>query len=535
MSDIDLPMLDDSITQLPTDIREDLAERGRNDLYFLAKAILGYRDMTLKCHGPLCVFAANNPAQFKEMLMPRDHYKTTVVTISGNVQKILRNPEERILILNESATNAQRWIGSIKSHAETNRVFRALYSSIIPKDTSKIKWNNNELVFNRSGHYPEPTIDHIGMTGAMTSRHYTHICIDDPISEEAVKSELVMQDAITRMKAVLALLVKPERDTIWIVGTRWALHDIYSWFEKTLGKKLARFARAVLEDGEPIFPELMGHEMIALKRQMNGEYRFSCLYMNNPRNEELQDLNVNDLRYWRWSMAETHVELFNTDGSVSRTWSLDDLDITTTVDLAPAEKISSDRNAVVTVGISPLGEAIVLEAWGARCTPIELMEKLFDVKARFQPRAFGIEGVAYQKAFKYFLKEEARRREVYFNIVELTSTGKKEIRVRGIQPVMATGHLYINPEQNLLRNEMADFPLGEHDDVIDALSMQLQLWRGRLSPEHWAAYKKSEEEIIRKVMRRENPIGDGSPALDFDHEDGDADRPRVQWQEFIVG
>ena len=161
----DIPHLDNTIVQLPSDIREDLAERGKNDLMFFDKGILGFKDMTVGCHGPMCAFADQNEKQFKLILVPRDHLKTSTFTIGGTMQRVVRDPESRNLIANESATNAQRMLRAIRQHAESNRVFRALYSDIIPKHTSKTRWNDEELQFNRQGHYPEPSIDSIGMTG----------------------------------------------------------------------------------------------------------------------------------------------------------------------------------------------------------------------------------------------------------------------------------------------------------------------------------------------------------------------------------
>lgn len=536
----DLPNLDSDITKLPQDIRHDLAELGKSNLFFFAKGILKYKDMTEKCHGPLCVFTNHNPGQFKLILMPRDHYKSTVITISGNLQKVVQDPEQRILIANESATNAERFLRAIREHAENNVLFRSLYSGLIPKETRKVRWNDQELTFNRKGFYPEPTFDSIGMTGAFTSRHYSHINIDDPISEEAIKSEKVMEDTINRLRAVLALLTKPEKDTIWIVGTRWALHDVYSWFEANLGPRLVRFARGVFEDGEPIFPELMGHEILAIKRQMLGEYKFSCLYMNNPRNEDLQDLNIDDVKYWEFAdSSEDRIRLFDRHGAEERIVRLDQLVITTTVDLAAAEKMSSDRNAVVTTGVSPWGDAIVLEAWGKRCTPLELCDKLFEVKERWKSSKFGIEAVAYQKAFKYFLREEANRKGVYLNIVDIKASGKKEVRIRGLQPVMATGHFYVRANQALLLQEISEFPLGQHDDVIDCTSMQLQLWPNRLSPEHWEKMKIEERKILSQIRRGTLSASQGAKKLDFDFSDGDdpdeeVESPSDSWSDYII-
>jgi predicted phage terminase large subunit-like protein len=251
----------------------------------------------------------------------------------------------------------------------------------------------------------------------------------------------------------------------------------------------------------PIFPEKFSIETLTNIRDAPdmGEYMFSCQYMNNPRNPELQDFNVQDLRFWRWSSDESHVVTYKPNGEVHEITEVSLLDVTVSVDLAPAEKITSDRNAVIVSATTPAGDVIILDAWAARCTPLELMDHLFKCKQRYNPRVFGIESVAYQKAFKYFLKAEADRRGVYLNIVELKATGKKEVRIRGLQPVAATGHLYIPPHAHELRNEFSDFPLGKHDDLLDALAMQLQLWRGVVSAQRWARIKAAEERMIRDI------------------------------------
>ena len=507
MADQDLPNLSKDITLLPEDIRADLAERGRNDLYFFAKAIMGYRDMTPSCHLPLCMFLDQHPSRFKMVLMPRGHFKTSVCTISRVSQLVCRDPNQRILLANETSTNAERFLSAIKQNFESNKVLRALYSSIIPKDTRRVRWSSNELEFVREWKGPEPTVDTVGMTGAMTSRHFTHITVDDPISEEAAKSDAVMSDTISRIDKMFSLMVKPEEDTFDLIGTRWSLHDVYSFFIKALGPKLARFARAAIKDGEPIFPELISLDTLAQIRGQIGEYMFSCLYMNNPRDIANQDFNVQDLRFWRWTSDEEGILLYNPDGTILREVAIDQLDVTVSVDLAVAEKISDDRNAIVTVGVTPCGNAVVLDTWVKRCTPLEVIQRLLWLRQRYSPRAVGIESVAYQKAFKYFLKAECERRGVYMNIQELKaipskrgmSNNSKEARIRGLQPIVATGRLYIRPDMHELRNEMADFPLGEHDDCLDSLAHQLTMWRSFMSPERWSQYKVAEEALLQNI------------------------------------
>jgi len=44
---------------------------------------------------------------------------------------------------------------------------------------------------------------------------------------------------------------------------------------------------------------------------------------------------------------------------------------------------------------------------------------------------------------------------------------------RGLQPVAATGHLYILTHSHGVRTELSEYPLGRYDDEADALALQL--------------------------------------------------------------
>lgn len=536
MPDQDIPLVDPEIAQLPSDIRMDLAERGRSDLYFFNKGILGYNRLTPGCHGPLCTFMDLNKSRFKGILMPRDHYKTTNCTVGADLQLVVRDPEQRILLGNENALNASRFMDIIKSHAESNAIFRGLYSSIIPKDYRKTTWNSTAITFLRQGHYAEPTIDTIGMTGTMTSRHYTHITIDDPISEEAVKSDKVMMDVITRIDKIFSLFVDPEVNTFWLVATRWAFNDVVAFFKRKLGHRFAWFIRGAIEDGLPIFPELISLETLADIRDTIGDYAYSCLYMNNPRNPDIQDFNTNDLRYWRWDTDEESIVLYEADRATIKTVvDLSDLDVVTTVDPAASETTANDRNAVVTTGVTAQGDCIVLDAWAKRCSPLELINYIFLVNSRYHPRLFGIEDIAYQKTLKYFVRAEAMRRGEYLRIEPVKRSGKdaKVRSIRGLQPIAATGRLYVQPTMHTLRDELSDFPLGEHDDVIDCLSMQQGFWRGLMSPTKWEHYRQSE----RRLLSRISGYGiKGQEASDTDIEDEeDEDEHSDSWTDTVFG
>ncbi len=495
----DIPRLDDSIARQPEDVRRDVAEAATRNLYVFATGVLGYSDLTETCHGPLCAWLDDNSARYKLVLHPRGTFKTTI-NIARVMQKFCQNPENRILLANETATNAQRFLSIIRQHAEGNRRFRTLYSHLIPADSKR--WSQEELLFLRKGVYAEPTVDSIGMTGAMTSRHYTHMTFDDLVSEEAAKSQLVMDDTINRFAKIHSMMVNPETDTFDLVGTRWAFFDIYAYAMQRFGKDLARYIRGAIEDGEAIFPQRLSLNKLAEIRNdpiLGGEYNFSCQYMNNPRNVQLQDFNIQDLKFWRWGADEESVVLFSREGEVDKVVQLSDLDITTTIDVRYGDKTSSDRDAVVTVGTSEDGDAIVLESWSKRSNPLEVVAHLIYIIRRYHPRAFGIQKVGYEMSLKYHLQAECERHGLYAYVVPVKPGGPGKPHVRGLQPVAATGHLYILPTQHGLRTQLSEYPLGRYDDEADALGLQPQLWRGLLSPERMRKYKESEARILRRI------------------------------------
>lgn len=495
---VDLPNLDETVTKLPEDIRRDLATAAANNLYAFNRGVLGFRDITPGCHGPLCTFHDTNESRFKLTLIPRGHLKTSCITIGKNMQKVVRNPEIRLLIANETSTNAERFLAAIKGHAESNRVFRALYSHVLPRTTRPNRWSQQELLFHREGNYPEPTIDTIGMTGAYTSRHYNHLSIDDPISEEAAKSKLVMDDVINRVSKLFSLMVNPDIDTADVTGTRWAFYDVYTYVMGWLQGRLAKFIRAAIEDGQPIWPERFSLDTLALIRDdpHMGEYMFSCLYMNNPRNPDVQDFNVQDLRFWRFSADEEHVVLYDKNGAIYKTVEIAKLDVVTTVDVRYGDKLTTDRDAIVTCGCTPEGDAIVLDAWAKRSNPLEVVSHLIQVIKRYKPRCVGIQKVGYEMSLKWFLQAACEREGVYANVVPVKPGGPAKTHIRGLQPVAATGHLYILPTHHILRQELAEYPLGQYDDVADTLALQLQLWRGLLSPERMARYREFEKRVL---------------------------------------
>lgn len=485
---------------MPEDVRRNLAEQFAGNLYSLVRGVLGYRDVTPSCHGPLCAWHDRNSSRIKLTLMPRGHLKTSVITIGGTIKRVVNDPNIRILLRNETGRNAERFLGMIKAHAESNKVFRALYSHIIRMDP-KGGWNNSELLFKRDAQFPEPTITALGMTGAATSGHYNHQEYDDPIAEEAARSSLVMEDAIARISEFKNLMVDPGKDTMNLTGTRWAIYDVYSYMEAKLGVQMAKFIRAAIEDGKPIWPERFNPEVLAeIRGSYESDYKWSCLMMNSPRDIARQDFNVEDLRFWRWvDEAQTQLALITKSGELVKVIGIEDLDICMTVDVRYGEKKDSDRDAIVVTGTTESGDVLVLHAWAERANPLAVISELVACIRRYKPRVLGVQKVGYEMSIKWHLAAALEEAGLYVRVVPVRPGGPGKPHIRGLQTIAATGHMYILPTQLLLRQELDDYPLGKTDDVADTLALQQQLWRGVLAADRINKYRETEAKIIRRL------------------------------------
>ena len=108
-------------------IKEEARSRCINDLHYLAKEILGYSRVTDHYHKQMARDIDTPKYRFKLLLHPRGHFKSTIGTESRAVQKLIRNPNERILITNAKLDNSRKFLRAIAHHWEFNPKFRWLW------------------------------------------------------------------------------------------------------------------------------------------------------------------------------------------------------------------------------------------------------------------------------------------------------------------------------------------------------------------------------------------------------------------------
>lgn len=297
----------------------EFRQHAERSLFAFARGVLGLNRLNDTLHWDVCKLLTHVPPYRKLVLLPRDHLKTSIVSRAMPIH-ILIQPREsnlyrfnidggstRILLSNETATNAEHFLRWIEARFETNRLLRALWPHRCWENAQRQspKWSAQEMTIPREDDYPEASIETIGVGGAITSRHYDVLIKDDLISIEAANSPLVMQDTIQWHIASRALMDDPDKSLEFIVGTRWAAMDLYSFIlnggalgasEYEPDHSVEVYHRAAIEDGEPIFPQMFSLETLLRLQKENGPALFSLLYMNNAANPELTDFDMGEVR-----------------------------------------------------------------------------------------------------------------------------------------------------------------------------------------------------------------------------------------------
>ncbi len=282
-----------------------LAERS---LFFFGKAILKSDRFSKDLHRPVCDFLTTTPPYRKLVLLPRDHLKSRIVAQCMPIHILLQPKEHniyfpgrdgadmRILLSNETATNAEHFLRWIMANFESQKMLRAFWPHRCWANSRRDskKWNEKEMLIPRTEIYPEASIETIGVGGAITSRHYNALIKDDLISIEAANSPLVMYTAIEWHKASRALMDDPDKSLEFIVGTRWAVHDLYQHIEDN-DPSVEIYRRAAVEDGKPIFPLMFSMATLERKRKEFGVL-YPLLYLNSATDPELTDFDLEDLR-----------------------------------------------------------------------------------------------------------------------------------------------------------------------------------------------------------------------------------------------
>ena len=513
---------------------QGLKVKALESFYFFTKGILGYDWLTPEIHKPICDELQKDENIRVLIELPRGWLKTTICSVAFPIWMSVRNPNIRCLLTQNSATNACKKLSVVRKQWENNPILRACFRDLLPSQAST--WTADALCLSRSASFAESTYEAAGTSTRVVSRHYDLIIEDDTVApdydelgdESLAPTHDEVQKAIGwhRMN-VLPLLNNPSKDRSLVVGTRWYDQDLIAWIKEN-EPQYKVISRACREDefgkpshkGKVTYPERFNEDTLAQLERGLGPYLFSCLYMNTPVRSEDMIFKPEWFRFYEEVPSSTRLAVYTT------------IDPATDPELAKSKDI--DFNVVMTCGKDLItGDIYVLDYFHKRCSPGELAAAIFDHVVKWSPIVVGYENIAYQRSIEYWLKELMRQHNTFFILEPLNRGGAraKETAISSLQPLFASRTIAIRSHMKELQSELLKFPLGKHDDLADALSMQLRLWRGTKSKRQERQYNTLEplsfEQMVKELKAKARPEPFASPVFDPMHYSGTYGIPRI--------
>jgi predicted phage terminase large subunit-like protein len=392
--------------------------------------------------------------------LPPRHLKSILASIVFPAFLLGRDPRLRIAVVSHSQSLARTF--ALQCHRTVSSDW---YQEVFPQTS---------LRADRKGAIDFETTAGGGRYAAsfdtgITGRGFDVIIVDDPLSAHDARSPVERE----RVKETYHGMIASRLDNlalgaIIVVHQRlheddlsgdllakggWRHHKLPLVAEEETTYKIG--ARPwVRSPGDVLLPELFTEEAIRRLRAEQGETIYSTQYQQNPSATE-GDLIKRD-----------HIRMFQElpPGACQITLSLD-----------TATKTSETSSYSVCLVIASDGKRhFVVDVFRARVDAVELRDAVLRLITQYKPNKILIEDASSGDSLRAMLKESNHRAEL-----RPTRRQGKEERLESVLHYFVEGRVFVKasePWSVELLNEWMRFPVGQHDDQVDAMSQYLA-WR----------------------------------------------------------
>lgn len=452
----------------------------RIDLYFLIRYILGRADIERPWLFDRCREVQNAPNGHLD-LWAREHYKSTIITYALTIQDILSSHgddphpkwegrEVTVGIFSHTRPIAKGFLRQIMREFETNTRLITLFPDILYQDPKRQapKWSEDDgLVVKRKSNPKESTVEAWGMVDSQpTSKHFVIRAYDDVVTKDSVRSPEMMAKTTEAWELSLNLGTRGGFERY--AGTRYHFNDTYKEIIKRQAADIRLYpaTKNGKADGEPV---LMTGEELREKRRKQGPYTFGCQMLQDPKADSVQGFMLEWLKFYKEAV---NLHLMN---------------IYILVDPANDKKKRSDYTAMWVIGLAPDGNTYILDIIRDRLSLTERTTALFELHRHWrQPKTqimVGYEKYGKDSDIDHIIDKQDQN-NYHFDIIPLGGMMAKNDRIRRMIPDFEQGrvwfpeHLtYVNHELQavdlvsiFIDEEYIPFPVGEHDDLMDALA-----------------------------------------------------------------
>jgi predicted phage terminase large subunit-like protein len=396
--------------------------------------------------------------------MPPRHTKSEFASYLLPAWFLGKFPHKKVIQTSHTAELAVGFGRKVRNLVDSE-VYNGIFPELNLQADSKAagRWNTS-----RGGDYFA-----IGVGGAVTGKGADLLIIDDPHSEQEAALAQVNPEIYDKTYEWYTSGPRQRLQpggAIVIVMTRWSQKDLTGQVLKSAAQrggeewKVIEFP-AIMPSGGPLWPEFWSlEELEALKEELPNS-KWQAQYQQQP----TSDASAIIKREW-WQIWEhdnpPHCEF------IIQSW-----------DTAFLKSERADYSACTTWGVfyqdDDTGERqaniILLNAFKKRMEFPELKQRAYEEWKEWEPDAMIVEAKAAGSPLIFEL------RQMGIPVSEFTpSKGNDKIaRLNAVADLFASGRVWV-PNRNWaeeLVEEVAAFPAGEHDDMVDSMTQALLRYR----------------------------------------------------------
>jgi predicted phage terminase large subunit-like protein len=402
--------------------------------------------------------------------VPPRHGKSQLVSIYYAAWYLGRNPGHKVMLVSHTTDLAVDFGRKVRNLIDTAE-FKEVFPNVALASDSKSagRWNTNF-----GGEFFAA-----GVGAALAGRGAHLLLVDDPHSEQDILNgnfEVFTKAYEWFTFGARTRLMPGGR--VAIVHTRWHLDDLigrvvrdmtrspdsdqYEVFEFPAILEFENVNTGEMEE-KALWPEFF--DLTALKRTKASMplYQWNAQYQQNPTSEEAALIKRD---WWQsWPNDEPPACEY----------------VICSLDAAAEKNNRADYTALTTWGVflneeSDRYELILLDSIKERFEFPELKQLCYDHYKEWDPDAFIVE----KKSAGVAIYQELRRTGI--PVQEYTphrGTGDKYARLNSVSDIIASGMVWMPPKAwaDEVIEEMAAFPNGSHDDLVDSTVMALMRFR----------------------------------------------------------
>ena len=385
--------------------------------------------------------------------MPPRMSKSSLITLSYPIFEYLHNKDLNIVIVTSTMTLAEKFGIIIKEwfniHGDKFNCFK-----------SDIKHSKTHLMFeDRNGSLYNGSIRLTSSGSTLTGLDIDILILDDIYKGLTDITPSLLDKKIEWFKTIILQRLEPHTKLL-ILHTRWSQNDLTGYLKEN-NRKDYKFIElhAINEDGSVLWENRYNAEFFSKRETEMGERLFSALYQQKPLDETGTFFNLDLVRFE--SNTRANYDYFTTVRSY---------------DLAYSDEEKGDVNdytasCVMTRTMSNeyIIHEVSMEQYGDKLANVIKRNAYLDTANTPILLETGTTGGASEFLFKEYKKTYLRG----YNVKQSLPIGAKVDRATPLRDAILDGKIIVDLDDNgreLLIKQLRSFPLGRHEDLVDAVS-----------------------------------------------------------------